>query len=332
MIDKRRHISSNWPVLSLLLVSALFQSCDKGEIPIPAREPGDVVTSQVDLSADYRYVAYFDLINNRVVKEHLRTDWDLGFASSDDEQHVVLNTAKGMMAARTNSRWLAESVNEAEVSWKYDASSGNKDSLAIGQLNGASNVFLVNRGFSLSGSQMETVIVRIEPADDGYDLYFSKMDGTDSSYVQIQKDESVNYVCVSLEGLGKIADVEPNKQDWHIKFSQYTHIFVEDGDTIPYAVTGALLNPHSMVAAERKDIPFDSVNIDLATSTMYSTNLDVIGYDWKDYDFDLGAYLVFPEKIYLLRNSEGIHWKLHFIDFYNSNGVKGVPTFEYQEL
>jgi hypothetical protein len=41
---------------------------------------------------------------------------------------------------------------------------------------------------------------------------------------------------------------------------------------------------------------------------------------------------VLPEMIYLLKSKEGYYWKLHFVDFYDSNGDKGSPAFEYQEL
>jgi hypothetical protein len=46
----------------------------------------------------------------------------------------------------------------------------------------------------------------------------------------------------------------------------------------------------------------------------------------------LGTYTIESDRIYLLRNSEGIFWKLHFIDFYTQNGEKGAPMFELQEL
>ena len=56
---------------------------------------------------------------------------------------------------------------------------------------------------------------------------------------------------------------------------------------------------------------------------------DIIGYEWKDYDFDNAMYQVDPDKIYILKNRIGFYYKLRFIDYYNSTGEKGYPTFEF---
>ena len=54
--------------------------------------------------------------------------------------------------------------------------------------------------------------------------------------------------------------------------------------------------------------------------------------DWKEYDFDNEHYTVLPDKIYVLKTSIGYYYKLRFIDFYNSTGEKGYPTFEFLRL
>jgi hypothetical protein len=87
-----------------------------------------------------------------------------------------------------------------------------------------------------------------------------------------------------------------------------------------------------MQAYETQDLAFDTIDLDIATSFMYSDAVDILGYDWKEFNFDLGTYTIESDRIYLLRNSEGIFWKLHFIDFYTQNGEKGAPMFELQEL
>jgi hypothetical protein len=319
----------------LLILSTLFVSivgCDKGEIPVAPREPGDVLTAQVEMGSDYGKVLYYSLKTNSVVHQHLKTDWDLGFETGEDGWHVILNSGKAMSASTTDAVWLKDVLNVDNAVWINDAPSGNMDSTAIGDWKTNAGMFLLDRGYDINGSEIGVMKLRIEETVSGYRIHFADVASTDSSYLEIEKDDAVNFVCASLEGSGSVADIEPNKEVWHIKFTQYTHIFVDDGEVIPYSVTGALLNPHHMKGMLQTEVLFDSVDHDFASLVMYSDAVNAIGYDWKYYDFDLGSYTVFPEMVYLLRSSEGVYWKLHFIDFYTQNGEKGAPMFEFQEL
>ena len=59
---------------------------------------------------------------------------------------------------------------------------------------------------------------------------------------------------------------------------------------------------------------------------------DVIGYDWKYYDFDDGVYTIEPDHNYVIRDRDGFIYKLRYIDFYSDLGEKGYPTFEFVRL
>ena len=60
----------------------------------------------------------------------------------------------------------------------------------------------------------------------------------------------------------------------------------------------------------------------------FNTNEDVIGYDWKEYDFDTGIYAIFPDHVFIVQDVEGYFYKLHFTDWYNAAGQRGNPRFE----
>lgn len=306
--------------------------CDKGEIPIAPREPGDVITAQVEMGSDYRHVIYYNLLSNSIVHSHLKTDWDLGFETGADGWHVILNTSKAMAASPTFERWLSKVTNDNDAIWGNDAPSGNLDSTAIGDWINDPQVFLIDRGYDFSANALGVMKIRIEETATGYRIHFADVAAPDSTTLEFDKDDNVNFVCVSLEGAGSVADIEPVKEDWHLKFSQYTHIFDEGGEIIPYSVTGALINPSQMEGVLQTEVPFDSIDIDLAQTYSYSNAWDVVGYNWKYFDLDNGGYTVFPEMVYCLRSSAGVYWKLHFTDFYDENGLKGAPKFEFQEL
>ena len=44
------------------------------------------------------------------------------------------------------------------------------------------------------------------------------------------------------------------------------------------------------------------------------------------------VYTVHPEMNFIIKTSQENYYKLHFIDFFNTGGVKGYPKWEYQLL
>ena len=61
-------------------------------------------------------------------------------------------------------------------------------------------------------------------------------------------------------------------------------------------------------------------------------DLDEIGYDWKIFDFENGKYIIDVQRVFIVKSTEGFYYKLRFIDFYNQDGLKGYPKFEFQKL
>jgi hypothetical protein len=81
---------------------------------------------------------------------------------------------------------------------------------------------------------------------------------------------------------------------------------------------------------------FTAIDLEIASSMVYSTALDEIGYDWKDVVGDVSSgnvsYVIIQGRNYVIRDNQGFYYKLRFISFYNNSGEKGYPTFEYQRL
>jgi hypothetical protein len=81
---------------------------------------------------------------------------------------------------------------------------------------------------------------------------------------------------------------------------------------------------------------FQSINRDAVQSLEFTTIQDEIGYDWKDVTGDVTSgnisYVIIEGLNYIIRDQEGFYYKLRFISFYNNEGEKGYPTFEYQKL
>ncbi|HTF82223.1 MAG TPA: HmuY family protein, partial [Cytophagales bacterium] len=77
---------------------------------------------------------------------------------------------------------------------------------------------------------------------------------------------------------------------------------------------------------------YKEVTLADTASAKFSNKANSIGYDWKTFDLNTGLYTIHDEMTYIIHDAKGFYYKLHFVDFYNGNGEKGYPTFEYQKL
>ncbi len=326
-------------VTYLILLFALT-SCFEEDEMVPPHDPGDLTVGNVELSETYKYQVFYDFETNTGVKQNLISEWDLGFETADSGWHIILNTSKMMLAGNTGKTDFENVKSKGGIEMNFDPSHGNLDSTAIGNWYTFSEdkpvsleyVYIIDRGtdenFDLVGEKKVTFNFQDENT---FVVRFANMNGSGEQTMVIPKDSTVNFVCFSF-GNG-VVDIEPDKNSWDLQFGKYsTLLFTDVGDPYPYVVTGVLLNPFKTLAARDSIHQFDEVGFEIAEMQNLVKQKDIIGYEWKDYDFDNEIYQVDPEKIYILKNRVGFYYKLRFIDFYNSTGEKGYPTFEFLRL
>lgn len=309
----------------------LFISCKKDELPVPAHDPGNVITATVNMEASYKWQIYYDLKTNSVVGQNLKTAWDLGFESTSTGYRIILNTSKAMFAyntGNTNFTAITDTIGFA-ANKKWDEASGNLDSTAIGDWRSTNNVYIIDRGYNELGIHEGFRKIQFQNVNaHKYEVRFSHLNGTGDITLQINKDSTYNFQFLSFD-LNNILIVEPPKTTWDLVFTQYTHIFYEQKPT-PYLVTGCLLNRYRTYAKMDSLITFTSIELQSAQTYILSSNINTIGYNWKTYTN--GDFVTHPHMNYIIKDSEGFYFKLHFIDFYNSSGIKGNPKWEFQQL
>jgi hypothetical protein len=335
-------------ILFILSMMILLTSCFKEDEKITPHDPGDVKTEAIELTKDYRYQVYFDLGSGVVVSTNLKKDWDLGFECSPGGWHIILNTSNFMVAAATSLTDFNLQIDTVGYKWKFDVSSGNLDSTAIGKWieflptdsakSYSNEVYVIDRGYDELGNLRGLKKIVFQGLEnDTYTFRYANLDGTAENTFTVVKDPAVNYVFFSFDEGGKQVLLEPPKYDWHLLFTQYTTLlFTDEGDPYPYLVTGVLSNPSTTVVAQDTLYDFSSISLDIVDNLLYSKNQDEIGYDWKDIVGDVSSgnvsYVIVEGLNYVIRDREGFYYKLRFISFYNDSGDKGYPTFEYQRL
>jgi len=318
----------------------LLSSCFKEDDPLP---PPTAQTTTIEMGQYYLYQVYYDLINNMEVASNEKNDWDLGFESRDSSWHIVLNTSAFLVAANTGEKDFDAVTDTTGLTWYFDKSDGNPDSTAIGEwlnLSGSdtlysNHVYVINRGYDHLGNVRGLRKIVFTHVDfESYAFKYADLSGENYNEFILQKTDSVNFVQFTFEEGGKQIDFEPITLSWDLLFTQYTTLlFTDEGYPYPYLVTGVLSNYDLVEVRIDSTINYDDIDINYALSLDYSKNKDAVGYDWKDLVGDVNSgnvyYEIVEDRNYIIRNRLGLYFKLRFISFYNDQGDKGYPTFQY---
>ena len=314
----------------LFIIMFVFISCEMEEIPVSPHNPGDIQINQIELSNDYRHQVFYDLGSNSIISDNLKTDWDLGFESSSQGYHVILNSSTYSSLSYIENISFNDNIDPTGLIWSWDNPNGDLDSSAFGDSRNVSGFYVFDRGFDLNGTPRGFKKILIDSiTNEFYQISFSNLDNSDYNSFKLYKDPSVNFTCFSFES-NQIVDIEPSYNDWDLLFSQYTHLY-NDTTTPAYLVTGVCSNLDVLVAKDTS-YEFNEINYSMINEFSFNDDRDAIGFDWKEYNFNAGSYTINSNTNYIIMDKQQKYFKLRFIDFYNSDGDKGYPTFEIQEL
>lgn len=326
-------------IILLTIVISLFSSCFKEDekIYIPPLIGSDVVV----LGNSYHNQVWVDLNGFEHRATHEFDSWDLAFSCDKNNFDIRLNTALSMYAG-TNGEKIFENVHsEEDIEMTFDASSGNRDSLAFGEWYRVENdnyisnefVFVVNRGINTDLDEMGYKKIQVFIENQNYQIRYANLDGSEENTLTIPKNDLYNYTHFSFED--GIVEIEPKRNDWTLKFSKYsTIIFTTDGIPTDYNVVGVLLNPYKVLAVETDTLthPYDSIELQDTAYYQFTNRNDIIGYNWKVYDFDDAQYEVYTQKSYIIKDRDGYFYKFHFISFYDDQGNKGSIKYQIERL
>lgn len=292
----------------------------------------------VTMGIDYQTQIYFDFGTNSVVKTIPYKVWDLAFEAGKDGRHVFMNGAKNVFIYNTHETDPAK-ITEGyqysiqDSSYSFDAPCGLPDSTGIGEWYAAdketkNEVYLVN----LKGEKAYKKMVLKSVNENSYTLAYGNLADNELKTITIPKDDRYNYIFFSFADGGEIVSSEPPKETWDIVFTYYRHYYYDL--SMPYLVTGVLLNPYKTSAL--LDTATAYTDYSSVSNKAFSNHRDVIGFDWKAVQIDMqtntATYTIRPKNVYVIKNRDDQYWKLHFLGFYDNNGVKGSPSFEFERI
>ena len=319
-------------LIVLIPLSFLLSGCLKEELPVPARPRGDALTMQTCMGPGYQDQVWIDLGTGTVVSTNPKTAWDLAIESDANGWRMLLNGSRMMTAWNIGPVSMAQPADTAGmgVGRRIDAPSGNPDSTAFGNGWGSGDVYIVDLGYNALGQQLGLLKLRMNTVTASQVQFTTAaLDGSALQDHVVAKDASRTYTYFSFAS-GSTVTIEPPKGEWDMVLTQYTHQFYTP--FLPYIVAGILTDPSQVRVARIPSASYNEVTLADTLLHPFRQERNTIGYDWKDYSFDLSVYEVFPQIVYIVENRAGFRYKLHFLDFYSSQGVVGCPTFEFEEL
>ena len=214
-------------IIITFFIAFTFFSCEKKELPAPAYDRGDAVTAQVNMTSNYKNQVWFSLSGNIVVSTNFKTDWDIAFEASVAGNHVILNSALGMRAYKTNHTQLSNVTDTAGMAAKetVDSPTGNLDSTAVGDWQLNNTVYIINRGYSETGAVLGFYKLKILSASaSSVTFEYADVFGSQTYQGTINKDNQYNFQAYSFSSHQQLL-IEPAKTSYDLCFTQFTHVF-----------------------------------------------------------------------------------------------------------
>lgn len=312
----------------LIALIPVLGACFKKEIPVE-KPTTDAATAQVVMGGNYANQIYYDLETNSIIRQNNREVWDLAFESGDNGFHILLNESRIMAAALSTETDITALTSDAGLTYTWDYHTGNLDSTAIGDWQSLGKVYAIDLGTALAGGSLGKKKLKVlSVTNTEYQIQFADLNSSSIQTVTIPKSATAGFTYFSFAGGGSLQDIEPDKGTWDLQFTAYCHVFDEH---TPYSVVGVLSNRFG-VKVQEVTVPFADLKHSDILESAFEDRINVIGYDWKTYDFDNGTYVVSSNRTFVVKTVLGRYYKIRFVDYYDENGIKGAPKFELQEL
>lgn len=327
-------------LLLLFSVLILFSACFKEE---DKRENISSGAASMKVGEDYGNQIFFNLNTQEVISENRWEIWNLAFYAQDDDFYIKLCHPAFMKAYKPNLSF--NEINDFDNNWEYEIDFHLKDTsnLALSfEIDFEANdttyykdkTYVLMLGMATNGDELGyKKISLLYTYQNFYYIHYANLDGTEEVFVNIEKDNTLNYVYYSFNNGGEIVNVEPDKTTWDFLFSRTTELLFANNEPIPYSVVSVLLNSFSVKAYVEKEMKYKDINLESIKNDEFINLENTIGHSWKYYDLDNAQYLIVPDKYYVIQDINNYYYKLKFLSFLDpETNIKGTISFEYELL
>jgi len=299
------------------------------------------ITDTVSTGAGYVNQVWYNL-DSGVKTSVSGTAWDFGFQISGFSAAILANTAYGaelyiypngdtgswstLDTAGMGSweAWDNPSNTWAQGAFNLGIDTSNSFDLGWGKYNFITHHVTADSLFVWKTSTGSIYKVWIQNLASGtYNFLVADYNGNNVDTVALVKSsfrgKNFGYYSIANDS---ILDLEPLSNNWDLVFSKY----IEDLG-IPYSVSGIRTNAgHEAVKVYPVNNP---ATYDSAKIHTYSSEINIIGYDWKQFSFTTG-WNIQDSTVYFVKTDSTTYWKFVMKDFGGSSN--GNYIFEKTKI
>ena len=227
--------------LILLYVGIFFMSCERNEIAIEPHAMGEVELQQINMQSNYSQQIFYNASESMIISSNTKSDWDLAFQSSDNGSQIIINSSTFSQICELEGHVFEDPISLTDLTWKWDSPQGIYTETAFNNPI-SSTTYILDRGYNIDGTQRGYRKIKIDSINSySFFITYSELDNTGMQSVEITKDSLLNFQYFSFNN-NNVVNIEPEKDNWDLVFTQYTHLYIDNLETPAYLVTGVLIN------------------------------------------------------------------------------------------
>lgn len=212
----------------------------------------------------------------------------------------------------TETSWDNGALNTTAAGSQFDYGWGSYDVVTHGLV--GDSLYLVKKG-----STLYKLWIKAKPATNSYIFryadFFGNVDVTDTVFCNNYSGKNLVYYNLTT---GQVIDREP--ADWQLLFTRY-FTFIQGQY---YRVAGALSNAGVQVA--QVGGLADTANFTDTTGAPFSTDINIIGSDWKTINGNNDGYNILDSTVYFVLTQNNELYKIIMTDFDGGAALGGNGT------
>lgn len=301
---------------------------------------------EVTTGAGYANDVYYSL-ENGTVDTVARNNWDIGFTTNNFSISILANNGSGVelytYPAGDTADWAT--LDTTGMAWihmynsidSWDAGAFTRHELghpdygwgtySMGTHNTTGDSLFVIK--TIAGDYKKLSINIRGAMANTWDFKYANLDGSDEQNIVLNSGDysEKSFVYYSIDKQMEI-DREPATEDWDLLFTKYFDY------NIPYSVTGVLTNEDHIVAQEVRESGMDQSTHNTYEESEFSSEISIIGSDWKTFDMESFAYILNDTVVYYLKSygeTDSTYYKIYFTGFTGSR-ADGKYIFIQEEI
>lgn len=310
---------------------------------------GQVTTETVSIGASGANQVWYNL-EEGIKATHPLAEWDIAFhigSLMDAGVHVNESSGRSLFlypgdleddwnnVDTTGMVW--EALYNSPTRWNQGAFNSVRDlnnqyDYGWGEYVQAMHGVKGNKIFILKLSEevyKKLAITKLSDAGTTYYFKYANLNGSDEVERTVDKSSYNDNVLVyySFDN-DEVLVREPGIEDWDLVFTNYSDWAANPftGELEIHGVSGVLSHPEVEIA--QVDGVEDVDTYSDWEGASYSSDINVIGYDWKEFDMDIFQYVFAENRVYFVKSNVGEVWKLIFTGYGGAGNGNMIFTKE----